>query len=120
MLLARAALGERAGDLHRDGVALVMTLVRPQRPLAAAAGRDLVRRQSTSPSSSGWRGAPLDVWIPGFALGEHPVLGCPWVCLSETRAYYLYEAHHAERWDAARFPHRVDNLLGRPLDKAGL
>ncbi|MHA6781874.1 hypothetical protein ACVGOW_12900 [Pseudonocardia saturnea] len=63
---------------------------------------------------------PLREWIPGFALGEHPVLGCPWVCLSGTRAYYLYEGHNTERWDAVRFRHRADNLLGRLLEKAGL
>lgn len=120
--LARAALGNRAGDLHRDGVALIMTLVRPD-------GRWRLRLDGT------WYDAePFDValvddedevlpaheWIPGFALGEHPVLGRPWVCLSGTRAYYLYEGHHTERWDAVRFRHRADNLLGRLLDKAGL
>lgn len=122
MALARAALGDRAGDLRRDGAGLVMTLVRPD-------GRWRLRLDGTSYDAEPFDVAlvddedkvlPLHEWIPGFAAGDHPVLGRPWVCLSGTRAYYLYEGHHTERWDAVRFRHRADNLLARLLEKASL
>jgi hypothetical protein len=122
LVLARQALGDRAGDLHRDGSALVMTLVRPD-------GKWTLKLDGTAYDAEPFDVAlvdgdgavlPLSAWIPGFALGEHPVLGHPWVCLSGTRAFYLYEGHHTERWDAVRFRHRADNLLDRLLTKAGL
>lgn len=120
--LVRSALGTRAGDLHRDGAALVMTVVRPD-------GRWRLRLDGTWYDAEPFDVAlvddtgevlPLHEWIPGLAHGEHPVLRLPWVCLSGTRAYYLYEGHHTERWDAVRFRHRADNLLDRLLTKVGL
>ncbi|WP_232661267.1 hypothetical protein [Pseudonocardia sp. TRM90224] len=122
LALARQVLGARAGDLHRDGLALVMQLVRPDGTWTLKLDGTAYDAEPFDVALVGEDGdvLPLDRWIPGFALGEHPVLGRPWVCLSGTRAFYLYEGHHTERWDAVRFRHRADNLLDRLLAKAGL
>lgn len=122
LALARQALGLRAGDLHRDGFALVMTLVRPDGTWTLKLDGTAYDAEPFDVVLVGDDGEvlPLHAWIPEFALGEHPVLERPWVCLSGTRAFYLYEGHHTERWDAVRFRHRADNLLDRLLVKAGL
>lgn len=120
--VARARLGSRAGDLHRSGTALVMTLARPD-------GIWTLRLDG-----SGYDAGPFDValvdddgavlriedWIPGLAHSVHPVLGVPWICMSGTCAYYCYPGHHQDRWDAHRFQLRADSLLDSLLRKAGL
>jgi hypothetical protein len=121
-VLARAHLGERAGDLHRVGSSLVMTVRRPD-------GQWLLRLDGARYDAEPFDVAlvddngevlPLERWIPGFAHGVHPVLGVPWTCVSGTRGFYVFEGHHTERWDAVRYSARADTLLERLLTKAGL
>jgi hypothetical protein len=120
--LARDFLGPRAADLRRDGNHLTMTLRRPD-------GQWTLRLDGTRFDSEPYDVAivdssaeilPLEAWPPGFAHGVHPVLGVPWVCVSGTRGFYLFEGHHGERWDAVRFSARADTLLDRLLTKVGL
>ncbi|WP_298800778.1 hypothetical protein [Pseudonocardia sp. 73-21] len=121
--LARNALGEgRTADLQRDGCSLVMTLVRPD-------GSWRLRLDGTRYDAEPFDIAfvddageilPLESWPPNYAHGVHPVLGRPWVCVSGTRGFYLYEGHHTERWDAVRYTARADTLLDRLLTKAGM
>jgi len=119
---ARRGLGDRAADLRRDGHNLVMTLTRSD-------GTWLLRldgeRYDAEPFDvalidDGGNLLPIEQWLPGFALGIHPSLNVPWVCVSGTRAYYSHESHFAERWDAVRYSLRADNLLDHLLRKAGL
>lgn len=107
---ARARLGPRAGDLRREGSALVMTLQPP------AGGTWTLRLDGSRYDAEPFDVAlvdgagavlPLDQWIPGF-------------CMSGTRAYYAHESHYGERWDAVRYALRADSLLNRLLTRAGL
>jgi hypothetical protein len=120
--LARQRLGDRAGDLCRDGMSLIMTLKRGD-------GTWLLRLDGTWYDAEPFDVAlvdsdgevlPLEQWIPGFAHSVHPVFGVPWTCVSGTRAYYSHESHHTERWDAVRYRLRTDSLVDKLLTKAGL
>lgn len=120
--LARHALGDRAGDLRRDGLRLVMTLARPDGTwrLRLDGARFDAEPYEVALGDSHDELLPLEGWPPSFAHGVHPVLGVPWVCVSGTRGFYLYEGHHGDRWDAVRYSARADTLLERLLTKAGL
>ena len=120
--VARAALGTRAGDLHRDGSSLLMTLHRPD-------GIWMLRLDGSRYDAEPFEVAlvdndgevlPMDRWIPGLAHSVHPVLQVPWICISGTRAYYCYPGHHQDRWDAARYQLRADSLLDTVLRKVNL
>ncbi|MFE2755360.1 hypothetical protein ACFXGA_25485 [Actinosynnema sp. NPDC059335] len=120
--LARRRLGARAFDLHREGTALRMTLVRPD-------GSWILRLDGTRYDAEPFDVAlvdedgavlPVERWIPGFAHGIHPVLGVPWVCVSGTLGYYAHQSHYAERWDAVRYVLRADTLIAHLLVKVGL
>ncbi len=119
---ARAELGQRAADLHRDGTHLVMTLVRPDGSWTLQLDGQRYDAEPFDVALVDAAGAvlPLEDWIPGFAHGIHSSLSVPWVCVSGTRAFYLHESHFAERWDADRYRHRAGSLLDHLLRKAGL
>lgn len=120
--MARAALGGRAGDLHREGSALVMTVER-------GAGRWRLRLDGTGFDAEPFDIAlvdeqneilPIEGWIPQLAYGVHPVLGVPWTCVTGTRGYYLFPGHHQDRWDAVRHRTHAADLLDHLLTKAGV
>lgn len=120
--VARAALGTRAGDLHRDDSSLLMTLQRPD-------GAWILRLDGSRYDAEPFDLAlvdndgavlPMDRWIPGLAHSVHPVLHVPWICISGTRAYYCFPGHHQDRWDAARYLLRADSLLDIVLRKVNL
>jgi hypothetical protein len=120
--VARTRLGSRAGDLHRDGDALVMTLVRPDgswRLQLDGRGYDAEPFDLALTDDDG-AVLSLERWIPGLAQGIHPVLQAPWACISGTRGYYCYPGHHQDRWDTARFQLRADSLLDTVLRKVSL
>lgn len=119
---ARSFLGSRANDLHRDGCHLLMTLIRPD-------GEWILRLDGTHFDTEPYDVAlvdedgvilPIELWIPGFAQGIHPVLNVPWVCVSGTRGYYLYQGHHLARWDTDRYSSRADSLINHLLIRAGI
>lgn len=120
--VARARLRGRAGDLHREGNHLLMTLTRND-------GTWTLRLDGTNFDAEPYDLAlvdgdgevlPLDQWIPGLAHGIHPVLNRAWACISGTAAYYCYPGHHADRWDAVRNEQRADSLLDAVLRKVNL
>lgn len=118
---ARARLGSRAHDLHREGGSLLMTLVRPDGTWTLRLDGELYDAEPFDVALvNDGKVLPLELWIPGFAHGIHSALEIPWVCVSGTRAYYAHESHFAERWDTVRYSIRVDSLLGHLLTKAGL
>ena len=119
---ARTALGERAGDLRREGSHLLMTLDRRD-------GTWTLRLDGTNYNAQPYdlaliddSGAvlPLEQWIPGLAHSVHPVLHRAWACISGTAAYYSFPGHHAERWDAVRYDQGAASLLGVVLKKVNL
>ncbi len=119
---ARDRLGTRAHDLRRVDNTLIMSLVRPD-------GTWILHLDGTGYDAEPFDVAlvdsegdvlPLEQWIPGFALGEHPSLGGPWVCVSGTRGYHTHESHYPDRWDALRYSLRADGLLDHLLTKAQL
>ena len=119
---ARLKLGDLAGDMHRVGTNVVMTLTRDD------------GSWNLQLDGSRYDSEPFDVtlvdndgdilaveqWIPAFGLGIHPSLGVPFVCVSGTRGYYAHESHFAERWDSHRFSMRLDSLIESLLRKAGI
>jgi hypothetical protein len=118
---ARSALGDRAGDLHREGPFLRMTITRPD-------GTWMLQFDGTHFDSEPYDVAlvdgngtvlPFDCWIPGLAHSVHPVLGVPWVCISGTRAFYAYPGHHLDRWATGRYSLRADTSIRRILDRVG-
>jgi hypothetical protein len=120
--VAHAALGKRAGDLHRDGNNLVMTLERGD-------GTWTLRLDGTSYNAQPYDLAlvdadgailPLEAWIPGLAHSVHPILKRPWACISGTAAYYSFPGHNVERWDAVRNQQGADSLLAKVLRKVDL
>jgi hypothetical protein len=120
--VARAALGERAGDLHREGNYLLMTLKRDD-------GQWTLRLDGTHFDAQPYDLAlvdadgavlPVEEWIPGLALNVHPILNRAWACISGTAAYYCYPGHHSDRWDATRYQQRADSLLAAVLRKVNL
>lgn len=119
---ARLKLGEDAGDLRRVGTNILMTLTRDGNSwnLQLDGSRyDSEPFDATLVDDDG-QILPLEKWIPGFALGIHPSLGVPFVCVSGTRGYYAHESHFTERWDSHRFSMRLDSLLDSLLRKAGI
>ena len=119
---ARLKLGEGAGDLRRVGTNILMTLTRDGNSwnLQLDGSRyDSEPFDATLVDNDG-QILPLEKWIPGFALGIHPSLGVPFVCVSGTRGYYAHESHFTERWDSHRFSLRLDSLLDSLLRKAGI
>ncbi len=119
---ARLKLGEDAGDLRRVGTNILMTLTRDGNSwnLQLDGSRyDSEPFDATLVDDDG-QILPLEKWIPGFALGIHPSLGVPFVCVSGTRGYYAHESHFTERWDSHRFSMRLDSLLDALLRKAGI
>ncbi|BEP15932.1 hypothetical protein acdb102_42430 [Acidothermaceae bacterium B102] len=119
---ARARLGERAGDLHREGPHLLMTLTVAQRSwqLRLDGTRFDAEPYDVALVDTDGDVLPLEDWIPGFAHGIHTSLQVPWVCVNGTRAYYAHESHFKERWDHDRATLRADSLLLKLLAKAGL
>lgn len=120
--VAKNVLGVRAGDLHREGSYLLMTLSRPD-------GTWTLRLDGTHYDAQpydlalvddGGTVLPSDQWIPGLSYGVHPVLHRAWVCISGTAAYYCYPGHHSDRWDAARYQQGADTLLTAVLRKVNL
>lgn len=120
--VARTALRERAGDLHRDGSFLLMTLKRDD-------GQWTLRLDGTHYNAQAYDLAlvdtagnvlPFDAWIPGLAHSTHPILNRAWACISGTAAYYCFPGHHAERWDAVRYQQGADSLLATVLKKVNL
>ncbi len=110
---ARIKLGEHAGDLRREGTNVLMTVKRPDGTwslLLDGSRYDSEPFDVTLVDNDGGV-LPLEKWIPGFALGIHPSLNVPFVCVSGTRAYYAHESHFHERWDSHRFSMRLDSLL---------
>jgi hypothetical protein len=120
--VARSRLGSRTGDLHRDGEALLMTLVRPDGSwtLRLDGSRYDADPLDLALVDEGRAVLALERWSPGLAQGMHPVLQVPWACISGTRGYYCCPGHHQERWDAVRFQLRADSLLDTVLRKVGL
>lgn len=119
---ARLKLGEDAGDLRRVGTNILMTVARDGSSwnLQLDGSRyDSEPFDATLVDDDG-QILPLEEWIPGFALGIHPSLGVPFVCVSGTRGYYAHESHFTERWDSHRFSMRLDSLLDSLLRKAGV
>ena len=119
---ARAALGERAGDLRREGSTLLMPLTRPD-------GTWTLRLDGANYSAEPYDLAlvdddgdvlPLEKWTPGLGYSVHPVLNRAWACISGTAAYYSYPGHHADRWDAARPDQSAATLLAGVLKKVNL
>ena len=119
---ARLKLSDDAGDLRRVGTDVVMTVTRDD-------GTWILRLDGSRYDSEPFDVAlvddageilPLEKWIPGFALGIHPSLNVPFVCVSGTRGYYSHESHFAERWDSHRYNMRLDTLLDFLLRKAGV
>lgn len=120
--VARAALGGRAGDLHREGNHLLMTLTRED-------GQWTLRLDGTQYDAQPYDLAlvdadgnvlPLDEWIPGLGHSVHPILNRAWACISGTAAYYCYPGHHSDRWDAVRYQQGADSLLVTVLRKVNL
>jgi hypothetical protein len=119
---ARRKLGDRAGDLRRVGSDVIMSVVRPDGTwiLRLDGARYDAEPFDVALVDANGEVLPLDRWIPGFALGVHPSLGVPFVCVSGTRGYYAHESHFSERWDSNRYGLRLDTLLDFLLRKAGL
>ncbi len=120
--VARARLGERARDLHREGNYLLMPLMRDD-------GTWTLRLDGTKYDAEPYDLAlvdsdgavlPFDQWIPGLAHGVHPILNRAWACISGTAAYYCYPGHHHDRWGAVRHQQRADSLLDAVLRKVNL
>lgn len=120
--VARAALGKRAGDLHREGSNLLMTLKRDDGTWMLRLDGAGYNAQPYDLALVGADGAilPLEAWIPGLAHSVHPVLNHPWACISGTAAYYSFPGHHVERWDAVRNQQGADSLLAKVLRKVNL
>ena len=120
--VARARLRSRAGDLHRDANALVMTLVRPDGCWTLQLDGSGYDADPFGLALIDDDGAvlPLERWIPGLAHSVHPVLHVPWACISGTSAYYRYPGHHLDRWDTVRFQLRADSLLDTVRRRVGL
>ncbi|GAA1292210.1 hypothetical protein [Saccharothrix xinjiangensis] len=120
--LARSRLGARAFDLHRDGDALLMSLVRPDGSWTLRLDGARYDAEPFDVALVDDDGAvlPVERWIPNLAGGIHPVLGVPWVCVSGTRGYYMHQSHYAERWDAVRYLQRAESLIAHLLAKVGL
>jgi hypothetical protein len=119
---ARQKLGGAAGDLRRVGTDIHMTLIRGDGSwnLRLDGSRyDAEPFDATLVDDEG-EILTLEKWIPGFALGIHPSLNVPFVCVSGTRGYYSHESHYSERWDSHRFSMRLDSLLESLLRKAGI
>ncbi|MEO5665283.1 MAG: hypothetical protein ABIR39_18615 [Nocardioides sp.] len=117
---ARLKLGDLAGDLHRDGSNIVMTLTRDDGAwnlLLDGSRYDSEPFDATLVDDASEILA-VEQWIPGFGLGIHPSLGVPFVCVSGTRGYYAHESHFTERWDTHRFSMRLDSLIESLLRKA--
>lgn len=119
---AKSALGARAGDLHREGTLLLMTLTRPD-------GAWTLRLDGTHYDAQPYDLAlvddagnvlPVEQWTPNLAHGVHPVLHRAWACISGTAAYYCYPGHHGDRWDSARYQQGADTLLAAVLKKVNL
>jgi hypothetical protein len=119
---ARRRLGDRAGDLRRVGSNVVLTMTRPDGTwiLQLDGSRYDSEPFDVTLVDDDGEVLPLERWIPGFALGIHPSLNVPFVCVSGTRGYYAHESHFAERWDSHRFSMRLDTLLDFLLRKAGI
>lgn len=119
---ARHRLGERAGDLRREGRDVLVTLHRPDGAWTLRLDGSKYDANPFDVALVDERGhvLPIEAWIPGFAHDVHPSLKVPWVCVSGTRAYYAHESHFAERWDASRYSLRLDTLLDHLMKKAGL
>lgn len=119
---ARSVLGDRAGDLHREGPFLRMTITRPDGtwPLQLDGTRFDSEPYDVALVDDDGQILPIDRWIPGVAHSVHPVLGVPWICISGTRAYYAYPGHHLDRWDAGRYSLRADSLIRRILERVGV
>lgn len=119
---ARDRLGDLAGDLHRDGAHLFMTLTKDGRSwtLRLDGSRFDAEPYDVALVDDEGEVLPLGEWIPGFALGIHTSLEVPWVCVNGTRAYYAHESHFKERWDHDRTTLRADTLLSKLLQKAGI
>lgn len=120
--VARAALGERAGDLHREGNHVLVTLKRADGiwTLRLDGSRYDAEPYDLALVDGTGQILPIEQWIPGLAHSIHPVLQRPWACISGTAAYYCYPGHHGDRWDAARYQQGADSLLGTVLRKVGL
>lgn len=119
---ARIKLGEDAGDLRREGTNVLITVKRPDGTwnlLLDGSRFDSEPFDVTLVDDDG-EVLALEKWIPGFALGIHPSLNVPFVCVSGTRGYYAHESHFTERWDSHRFSMRLDSLLDFLLRKAGV
>ncbi|GAA3824063.1 hypothetical protein [Cellulomonas soli] len=119
---ARIKLGQDAGDLRRVGTNVLITVKRPDgvwKLLLDGARYDSEPFDVALVDDEG-EVLALEQWIPGFALGIHPSLNVPFVCVSGTRGYYAHESHFAERWDSHRFSMRLDSLLDSLLRKAGV
>lgn len=119
---AREKLGDRAGDLHREGTHLLMTLAQGERSwtLRLDGTRFDAEPYDVALVDSEGNVLPIEDWIPNFALGIHTSLNVPWVCVNGTRAYYAHESHYKERWDHDRSALRADSLLEKLLAKVGL
>lgn len=119
---ARLKLGEDAGDLRRVRTNILMTLTRDGSSwnLQLDGSRYDSEPFDARLVDDDGQILPLEEWIPGFALGIHPSLGAPFVCVSGTRGYYAHESHFTERWDSHRFSMRLDSLLDSLLRKAGI
>lgn len=120
--VARAALGERAGDLHCEGNRLLMTLKRNDGAWTLCLDGTHYNAQPYDLALVGADGAvlPFEAWIPGLAYSVHPILNRAWACISGTAAYYSFPGHHVERWDAVRNQQGADSLLATVLRKVNL
>jgi len=119
---ARAKLGPAASDLRRVGTDVVIKIVREDGAWTMRLDGSRYDSEPFDVTLVDDEGAilPLEKWIPGFALGIHPSLNVPFVCVSGTRGYYSHESHFAERWDSHRYSMRLDTLLDFLLRKAGV
>ena len=119
---ARAKLGSSAGDLRRVGPDVLMTIARDDGSWTMRLDGSRYDSEPFDVTLVDDEGAtlPLEKWIPGFALGIHPSLNVPFVCVSGTRGYYSHESHFTERWDSHRYSMRLDTLLDFLLRKAGV
>ena len=122
VVAARERLGDLAGDLHRDGPHLLMTLTKDECSWTLRLDGTRFDAEPYDVALVDVDGAilPLEKWIPGFAHGTHSSLQIPWACVNGTRAYYAHESHFKERWDHDRTTLRADTLLPKLLAKAGI
>jgi hypothetical protein len=114
---AKERLGDRIGQIERDGAGIVMAL-----------GDGLVLRLDgarydaepfrVAVATNDGEPVPHELWPPGMSLGVHPVLGRPFACVQGTYEYHAHPSHLADHWATYRNELRLSDLLDHLLRKA--